>query len=158
MAKAHHNPKHHPNKKNIGQDQHLLSLLLLFPWEDSKAQDRILILEEVYKKGWATSVSIEPFLDSRVVKLIEKIKPYVTNTIWVGPMNKIHVPKELWGEKQADLYSPESLIEFKKAINSQNIRKIRFKDHFNGIIQKFMKKSQNHNFPYSQSSIPIPQR
>lgn len=42
-----------------------------------------------YKEGFETSLSVEPFLDYTPYKLIEELEEYVTDTIWVGPMNYI---------------------------------------------------------------------
>ena len=93
-------------------------------------EERIKALEYAYSNGWKTSVSIEPYLDENVVELVKKIEPFITDTIWIGPMNKIHIPKELWGEKQDKLYSVEFRINLKEKIDHLSCLKIRFKDHF----------------------------
>ena len=40
--------------------------------------------------GWQTSVSMEPFLGDpeTIVECVETFAPYVTDTIWVGTLNK----------------------------------------------------------------------
>lgn len=108
-------------------------------WEPGapSIENRLCALEELYKNGWKTSVSIEPFLDRDVIKLIKRIESFVSHTIWIGPMNKIHVPKELWTQDLTELYSPESLYSLKKEIDSLNNAKIRYKDHFITIASKY---------------------
>jgi len=93
-------------------------------------KERIEALEYAFSNDWKTSVSIEPYLDRQVVPLIKKLEPFVTDTLWVGPMNKIHVPKEYWTEKETKLYSVETRKELKKEILALNVSKIKFKDHF----------------------------
>ena len=92
--------------------------------------ERFSSLKLAYDLGWQTSISIEPMLDENVTELIDELLPWVTESIWVGPMNKIHVPKELWTKSEEQLYSRESLIGIKKKIELLNSDKIRFKDHF----------------------------
>jgi hypothetical protein len=40
-----------------------------------------------YERGFKTSVSCEPMLDNNIDDLIKKIKPYITDSIWLGKMN-----------------------------------------------------------------------
>jgi len=93
-------------------------------------QERIAALKYAYETGWSTSVSIEPYLDENVVPLIKVLEPFVTDTLWIGPMNKIHVPKELWTTKEETLYSPKTREKLRQEILALNLSKIRFKDHF----------------------------
>ena len=47
-------------------------------------------LEHAFQQGFATSVSIEPMLDSSdVVAMVEELLPFVTHSIWIGKMNRI---------------------------------------------------------------------
>ena len=53
-------------------------------------EDRLDSLKYAFRKGFRTSVSIEPMLDSdHVVALFRRLKPFVTNSIWVGKMNEV---------------------------------------------------------------------
>jgi len=52
-------------------------------------EERFETLKYAYKKGFKTSISIEPFLDKDPYILVEKIKPYTTESIWIGKMNYI---------------------------------------------------------------------
>ena len=101
-------------------------------WEPGapSIQDRINSLKYASENGWETSVSVEPYLDRNVIALIKELAPYVTDYLWVGPMNKIHVPKSLWTEKETVLYSVETRQKLRKEIIELNLTKIKFKDHF----------------------------
>lgn len=100
---------------------------------------RLRSLEEMYKQYWHTSVSIEPFLGNDVIELINRLESFVTDTIWVGPMNKIHVPKERWSQRESTLYSPQALFYLKQEIDAMNNPKIRYKDHFLKGVNRFCK-------------------
>jgi DNA repair photolyase len=64
---------------------------LLSFWEPNAPQfeERLASLRYSFKKGYRTSVSIEPFLDSNPSELVERIMPYTTESIWIGKMNYI---------------------------------------------------------------------
>lgn len=110
--------------------------------------NRLKSLEYLYNNDWATSVSIEPFLDRKVVKLIKRLESFVSHTIWVGPMNKIHVPKELWTDDLTEIYSPENLLKLKYEIDNLKNLKIRYKDHFLTILKKNGKKKKKKVLAY----------
>jgi len=74
-------------------------------------EERLRALVYAYSKGFRTSVSMEPFLDSSVVRVFHKLKDFVTDTIWVGKMNYIdqYVKRdEMDAESLAFLYEVES--------------------------------------------------
>jgi DNA repair photolyase len=52
--------------------------------------ERFYSLMECWHHGWQTSVSIEPMLEhrERTVELVEMLAPFVTDSIWLGTMNK----------------------------------------------------------------------
>ena len=65
---------------------------LLKYWEPHAPafKERLASLKHAFKKGFKTSVSIEPMLDSaNVVKLFQKLEPWVTDAIWIGKMNGV---------------------------------------------------------------------
>ncbi|MFX0173819.1 MAG: hypothetical protein ACFE9L_18200 [Candidatus Hodarchaeota archaeon] len=107
-------------------------------------KSRLQSLEELYANYWKTSVSIEPFLGKDLLDLIDRIDSYITDTIWIGPMNKIHVPKELWTQELTDLYSPKNLYSLKQEIDNLNNPKIRYKDHFLSIALKYIPESKEY--------------
>lgn len=51
--------------------------------------ERHYCLALAYDNGFKTSVSCEPYLDNNIVPLVRILMPYVTDTIWVGKMNRI---------------------------------------------------------------------
>jgi len=56
--------------------------------------ERFAALKCAFERGFKTSVSIEPMLDSpNVVKLFYKVEPFVNDTIWIGKMNEIRAGK-----------------------------------------------------------------
>lgn len=109
-------------------------------WETAapRARERMLCLYLAYKAGFKTSVSIEPFLeDYSLISHIKQIHRYVTNDIWIGPMNMTHVPKEFVQEfNQDQYYTPENLKRLKKEIDSLGFDNIRYKDHFLNKIKE----------------------
>jgi DNA repair photolyase len=54
-------------------------------------QERLESLKYAYETGFKTSVSMEPMLLNVNDTLLayEKLKPYVTDKLWIGKMNKI---------------------------------------------------------------------
>lgn len=89
-------------------------------------EDRLLALETAYKKGFETSVSMEPLLDNTVKEakeLIETIEPFITNSIWIGKMNK---PK-----KRIKLKIDKYIEDYLEKQSDENIIKIydEFKDN-----------------------------
>jgi hypothetical protein len=53
-------------------------------------QERLAVLEYALRAGFRTSVSVEPLLDSdHLVQLFHTLKPFVTNSVWIGKMNKV---------------------------------------------------------------------
>jgi len=53
-------------------------------------RERLASLRHAYSMGFATSVSVEPMLDSEnIVSLVAELAPCVTHSIWIGKMNKI---------------------------------------------------------------------
>jgi len=52
--------------------------------------ERMQSLAYAFEAGFATSVSVEPMLDTGdVVAMVFELLPFVTDTIWLGKMNKI---------------------------------------------------------------------
>lgn len=62
-------------------------------WEPNAPsyEERLESLILAYKEGYKTSVSVEPFLDEDPVPLIKDLSPFITESIWIGPMN--HMPR-----------------------------------------------------------------
>lgn len=64
---------------------------LLAFWEPDAPnyEERLESLKHAYENEFRTSVSIEPFLDYSPHRLIYALSSYVTESIWLGPMNYI---------------------------------------------------------------------
>jgi DNA repair photolyase len=55
-------------------------------------EERFNSLKFAYEEGFNTSVSCEPLLDNEInkcINLVSLLEPYITNSIWIGKMNKI---------------------------------------------------------------------
>jgi len=70
-----------------------------------------------YHEGFKTSVSIEPFLDKDPQKLVRKLAPYVTESIWLGPMN--YIPRNNISEQDQTIYE-----EMRKNIDVSHLKEI----------------------------------
>ena len=106
---------------------------LLSFWEPNapRFDERLASLRHAYEARYKTSVSVEPFLDYNPRKLVDAVLPYVTESIWIGPMNYIprnHIVPE--DEQQyveiRNACSPAHLREIYEDLKS--IPQIRFKD------------------------------
>jgi len=51
--------------------------------------ERLCCLKLAYRKGFQTSVSCEPMLDQNIHAVIKKVRPYVTDAIWLGRANRL---------------------------------------------------------------------
>ncbi len=100
---------------------------LLSFWEPNAPlfEERIESLIHSYNTGYKTSISIEPFLDKDPFLLVDKLIPYVTESIWIGKMNYV----------QTRNFTPEEKLYFK------SIRKINNKVNLLRIVRG----SKNHD-------------
>lgn len=55
-----------------------------------------------HASGFETSVSCEPYLDNKIYDLVEAVSLFVTDTIWIGKMNRIgrRVNADDWTNKE----------------------------------------------------------
>lgn len=53
-------------------------------------EERIESLKHAFNKGFETSISCEPMLDNQISVVIEEVLPFVTDSIWVGKMNRLN--------------------------------------------------------------------
>jgi DNA repair photolyase len=102
-------------------------------WEPNAPsyEERLESLILAYKEGYKTSVSVEPFLDDDPVPLIKDLSPFITESIWIGPMN--HMPRKNIQSKDVPEY--DRIRQAKHMDNLQriydeliNVPNIRFKD------------------------------
>jgi len=106
---------------------------LLSFWEPNAPmfRERMKSLKFAFKKGFKTSLSIEPFLDYEPQKLVMTLAPYVTESIWLGPMNYIprkNIPDDDKPQykKIRKNYETSHLIEIFDEL--EGFPKFRFKD------------------------------
>lgn len=52
-------------------------------------KDRLASLKHAYENGFHTSVSCEPMLTADIDALIDAVRPYVTDSIWLGKVNRL---------------------------------------------------------------------
>jgi len=62
-------------------------------WEPNapRYEERKAALKYAFEKGYETSVSTEPMLDSdHIEDLVSELLPFVTDAMWIGTMNHLH--------------------------------------------------------------------
>lgn len=80
-------------------------------------KERVQALEFAFANDFATSVSIEPMLDTKnAVALVRELLPFVTHSIWLGKMNKI--------DQRVEITSPKDQEEVAKIKQGQTDDKI----------------------------------
>jgi DNA repair photolyase len=52
-------------------------------------KERFASLKHAHEAGFQTSISCEPMLDAGIDALIEAVRPYVTDSIWLGKVNRL---------------------------------------------------------------------
>jgi DNA repair photolyase len=92
-------------------------------------------------KGYTTSVSCEPYLDGNVVALVEKLLPYVNDTIWIGLMNRVfdRVNTRDWSEHQKSYLRAVIRAQTDEAVRDlyttlRGEPKVRWKDSIKEVI------------------------
>jgi len=92
---------------------------LLSFWEPNAPtyEERLDSLKYAYKNGFKTSVSVEPFLDFTPQTLVHTLSPYVTESIWLGPMN--YIPQNGFSRKDEQKY-----IEIRKRYEISRLKQI----------------------------------
>ncbi len=60
-------------------------------WEPNAPpfRERLQSLKWAYEQGYQTSVSCEPVLDARIDRVVTAVKPYVTDSVWLGRANRL---------------------------------------------------------------------
>lgn len=118
-------------------------------WEPNAPglNERIKALKYAFNSGYETSVSCEPMMDNRVDKVIKAVKPYVTETIWLGKVNQMwsrlerntKMTKELRKKaKQLDQWQSDPNI-LKLYEKYKNDSMIRWKDSIQKVVAKSKK-------------------
>jgi DNA repair photolyase len=106
---------------------------LLAFWESNAPlyEERLKSLKYAFKNDFKTSVSMEPFLDYQPQELVRIISPFITESIWIGPMNymarnNINKKDIAQFEETRKNYEIENLARIYEDL--KNIPSIRFKD------------------------------
>jgi len=115
-------------------------------WEPNAPtyQERVKCLNWAQKQGFETSVSCEPMLDLHIDRVIEAVKPYVTDAIWLGRVNRLrqtialNCPNHAPTKKATDILLAEQTDEYLVALYDQykSDPVIRFKDSISKAIAK----------------------
>jgi DNA repair photolyase len=81
-------------------------------WEPNapSLKERMKALKYAFKNGYETSISCEPMMDNKVDKVIAAVKPYVTETIWVGKVNL------MWSRLQRNTDMNDELVKRAKQL------------------------------------------
>ena len=95
--------------------------------------ERLASLKLAYGKGFDTSVSCEPMLDDEVEDVIEKVTPYITDSIWIGKAN--YLTRRLRINGIRDKKSIERSKELIKLQSDRNIRRLYKRLKNNEIIK-----------------------
>lgn len=89
--------------------------------------ERVACLQDAFERGFKTSVSIEPMLAgiAGVEQLVNVVERFVTDTIWIGKMNKLRL--------RVDMSKPENVAAVENIEWLQRDSEImRMYHHFNG--------------------------
>lgn len=103
--------------------------------------ERRASLIHAFYQGYKTSVSCEPFFDDSIVELVHQLLPYVTDTIWVGLMNRIkpRVNTKGWSKKDFAFLEEVRACQSKAKVMAlharlYHIKKVRFKDSITTML------------------------
>lgn len=126
------------------------SILKLFEPNAPNFSSRQRSLIMAFEKGFKTSISAEPLLGGfdTLLRIYEFCAPYVTDSIWVGKMNKISqrvfgsISPELKGaiETIISCHSDEEILKMYDYLNSDP--KIKWKDSIKKVVEERKSKSQ----------------
>jgi DNA repair photolyase len=117
-------------------DDEILSI-----WEPNAPgyEERKDALKCAFDRGYETSVSVEPMLDSdHILELVKDLLPFVTNALWIGMMNHTRsirvgnetIAKEL--ERIVEGQSDEKILAIYDKLKSNP--KIRWKSHIKKVV------------------------
>jgi len=118
-------------------------------------------LKYAFNAGYQTSVSCEPMLDDKVDDVIQKVIPYVTETIWIGKPNKLNERLSMNGFKNdqvvmgsarrlMELFSDEYVLDLYERY--RNNPKIMWKDSIKKVLTKIRK---DENLPANMKNTDI---
>jgi DNA repair photolyase len=111
-------------------------------WEPGAPEyaERKACLKLAFEKGYKTSVSVEPMLDAaHVIDLFNDLKPFVTDSLWIGKMNKVRSRVKIEtedDEKQVNRIEVGQTDDKIKAIYEalKNEPKVRWKESVKAVV------------------------
>jgi hypothetical protein len=115
---------------------------LLRYWEPGAPDfaERLACLRLAHERGFATSVSMEPMLDvAHAPRLVNRLLPYVTETIWLGKMNGISCRVRAETDEDHQRIDAITAEQNDEAIRSlyaelQSIPQVRWKDSIKKVM------------------------
>lgn len=109
---------------------------VLTAWEPGAPafKERIAALRHAFKAGFQTSVSCEPMLDANIDAVIQAVKPYVTDSIWLGKANRLMATTTV--NCPGDQKVRAMAEQLKKTVNDQHVRDL-YKRHQNDPVIKW---------------------
>lgn len=121
-------------------------------WEPNAPcfKERLTCLQYAYDCGYPTSISCEPFLDGwdnkvdKIVGLYKKVKPYVTDSIWIGKLREFNRRVEMSGvtsEEKKMFVEPLKAAQADETVwaiyeQLKDERPVRWKDSIREVIEK----------------------
>ena len=107
-------------------------------WEPNAPtfEERLSALRLAYQQGYQTSISCEPMLDTHIDMVVQAAKPYVTDAIWLGRVNRLRqtiaitCPDDVETKERAEQLLAEQPDEFLRELYKRfkDDPKIKFKD------------------------------
>ncbi len=101
-------------------------------------EERFASLKHAHDKGFATSVSCEPLLESDNVRaMFDTLAPYITDSIWIGKLNGIDYRVEPGAATEAirrikDGQTDEKVRTIYEALKDEP--KVRWKESYKGVL------------------------
>ncbi len=84
--------------------------------------ERLESLKYAYNSGFKTSVSVEPMLDSTIDEIIRKVRPLITDSIWLGKANYLFRRITTNGDNDAlTLKKADELIKLQSDFNIKKL-------------------------------------
>jgi hypothetical protein len=99
--------------------------------------ERLEAVKHAFKAGFATSISMEPLLDANnVVAMFCMLKPCVTNSIWIGKLNKLDIRVKDVSQKEKDRITAGQTDDKVKAIYSALKKEplVRWKESYKEVL------------------------
>lgn len=104
-------------------------------WEPNAPtfEERLESLKWAYSQGFSTSVSCEPMLDVNIAAVVGAVSPFVTESIWIGKVNRLKSQLSLNGYRDVEtIRRAEELLNWQ---NDNNILKLYYKFRNHPLIQ-----------------------